>query len=74
MMVMSDMRDFRPSNESYAKHRYLRVIKPERVSWNNLFPSTMVSGCDPFSIDLYYLTSDNEKFLTAILVAELTHR
>jgi hypothetical protein len=60
-------------NEYCDKHPRLSVNKPERDANNNPF-STTASGSSQSSFDPYNLSSDNDEYLRAKNVAEMTPR
>jgi len=59
-------------NEYCAKHRRVPVNKLEMVPSSNLVPSATASGSYQSSFDPYDSSSDDEKYLTPINVAETT--
>ena len=58
-------------NESYAKHRRQLLNQPERVASNNPF-STTASGSSQCCFDADDLSRDDDKYLTAKNVPEMT--
>jgi len=59
-------------NEYCSKHRWLSVIKPERIPNNNPFPSAMASGYSESSFDPYDLSSADEDYLMQKSMTETT--
>jgi len=57
-------------NEYCAKHRRLPVNKHERLPNSNLIPSATASGSCQTSFDPYYLSCDDEEYITPNNVAE----
>jgi hypothetical protein len=61
-------------NEYCAKHCRVPVNQLETVPSSNLEPSAMASGSYQSYFDPYYLSSDDEEYLTPNNVAEMTPR
>jgi len=59
-------------NEYCFRHRWLSVIKPERILSNNLFPSTMASGPGQSFFDPQHLSCNEEDYLMPKNMAETT--
>jgi len=59
-------------NEYCAKHRQMYLIRHDHVLGSNLFPSPKASGFRQSSLDPYYLSHYDEKYLTHKWVAETT--
>jgi len=58
--------------EYCAKHRRVPVNKLETIPSSNLVPSATASGSYQSFFDPYYLSSDDEEYLTPNNVAETT--
>jgi len=59
-------------NEYCAKHRRVPVNKLENIPSSNFVPYPMASASRQLSFDPYYLSSDDEEYLTPTNVAETT--
>jgi hypothetical protein len=59
-------------NEYCAKHRHVTVNNLESLQSTNPIPSAMASGACQSFCDPYYLSSDDEDYLTANNVVETT--
>jgi len=57
-----------------AKHLPMSVIKPENVLGSNCFPTPKACGFGKSSFDPYDWSSNDEEYLTAKSVAEMTTR